>query len=127
MKQIKIMEAYHATERLADNAFLPMKTLWDIYNLRKKLAPHKEFQDSRERAFIDKYSPFANQDGVVAGSKYVEYQRERDELDNLDIDVSDIQRIEIMVTENLGLTVRDIEALEPFVDFVQADVCKTAP
>lgn len=127
IKQKKIIEAYNATERLADIKTLPVKTMWELYDLRRKLTPHKEFQDDRECALREKYMPYADSDGVITGMAYIEFMREREELNDLEIDVSDIQRISLPLTDGLGLTVHDIEALEPFVDFLRDDVCKTAP
>ena len=127
MKQHKIIEAYNATERLADSTTLPVKTMWELYDLRRKLTPHKEFQADREQALRQKYMPYANSEGVINGTPYIEFMQECGELDNLEIDVADIQRISLPLTDGLGLTVHDIEALEPFVDFLRDDVCKTAP
>lgn len=60
-KQYKVIRAYQATERLADNTGLPIQVLWCLYKLRKELAPHYEFRADRENALQIKYMPYMDE------------------------------------------------------------------
>ena len=118
MKQFQLINAYKATDKLSHNDKLSANTLWGIYNLRKQLFPHWEFQVEREKDLQQKYSQYADAEGNITGQSYKEYMEELASLLNLDKDIS-IEKIQIHLTDDLGITVEMMEALEDFVEFTK--------
>ena len=117
MKNSKILQAYNATESLIDNTNLSATKQWELYQLRKKLLSHVEFMRERIKAIQNKYTQFADENGMLSGDKAIEFQNEASELDNMEKDVSDIEKVEFYIDDNDGITVRTMEALEDFIEF----------
>lgn len=114
MKQYKVVQLYKATEKLgAIEGFTPEEQ-WQIYTLRKSFRPHIEFQEERETALINKYTPYADENGSIKGEHYLHYLQEKNELSNLDVDC-EYQKITLPLLK--GITFQDIEALEDVIEF----------
>ena len=118
MKQIKIIQAYKATEDLANITGFTIKDQWQIYTLRKALRPHVEFQQERENALATKYASFADDKGVITGQHYIDYMKDMAELNQMDIKFEN-EPIKLTLAE--GVTFKTIEALEGFVEFEQSE------
>ena len=114
MKQSKIIQAYKATEELANITSFTTKDQWQIYTLRKALRPHVEFQQEREKALAEKYAKYADDKGVISGQRYIDYTKELAELGQMDVEL-DVNPIKLTLAE--GVTFKTIEALEGFVEF----------
>lgn len=115
MKQFKIIEAFKTTELLADNKNLSSSDQWEIYKLRKILRPHIEFQDERLEAIRNKYKEFADENGTIYGDDYERYNKEIEELYNLEVELDFEKPIIPMVD---GITFKIIEPLEDFIEFI---------
>ena len=118
MKQLKIINAYKATEVLANNTSLSNDIQWSIYRLRKALTPHIEFYKEREQAIKDKYSMFIDDKGYISGEEASKFQNEIQELNNMDKDI-DFEPCEIQVPEGNGITALIMEQLEGFIQFTK--------
>ena len=118
MKQNKLIQAYKATEVLSSLDKLDVTTLWNVYKLRKILAPHWEFQLEREKAIQTKDAEFIDSEGKISGQHYIDYLSELEEVSNIDKDIEETTKIKIELQDNMGITVHTIEALEDFVEFV---------
>ena len=114
MKQSRIIELYKATEKLAKIEGFTPNDQWKIYTLRKNFRPHVEFQQERERALVEKYTPFADDNGVIKGEPYLNYLKEKAELNDLDVEFN-CEKIVLPLLK--GLTFQDIEELEDIVEF----------
>ena len=119
MKQFKIVKAYQATENMSKCEKLDAETLWSIYQLRKKLYPHVEFQAEREDALREKYAEFADEDGVIKGEPYTNYVKDLSEIATMDKEVNIPDKITIKLQDEMGITVQMMEALDEFVNFVK--------
>ena len=114
MKQFKIIQAFKATEDLVKVEDFSANDQWQIYTLRKNLRPHIEFQQEREKALADKYIKFADDKGNITGQHYIDYLKEQQELNNIDVEYNH-EPITLSLVK--GITFKTIEALEEFVDF----------
>lgn len=115
MKQFKIINAYNNTEFLAKNDKLSEQELWDVFQLRKALLPHVEYQNEREEALKEKYADKIV-DGKLSGEPMENFIKDLTEINQLEKEV-DIPKIQIHLRE--GFTVLQMEALEDFVEFVR--------
>ena len=114
MKQYQIIQAYNAMETLADNNNLTKEDQWKIFILRKSLRSHVEFQQEQEKALTEKYTPFADEQGILRGEKYTEYLNEKEELQNMEVECS-FEKIKLQLKD--GITFKTIESLENFIEF----------
>ena len=114
MKQINIVQAYNDLKQLANVEGYQEKEQWKLYQLRKKLKPHIDFQQERERIIYDKYREYADQDGMIKGQKYIDLMQEKEDLNNMEIDLS-VEKISLPLVK--GINFITIEALEDFIDF----------
>ena len=114
MKQYKIIQLYNATEKLAGIEGFTPNEQWQIYTLRKALRPHIEFQQEREKALAEKYTPYADENGTLKGEPFKNYAKEKAELNNLDVEC-EYERIALPLLK--GITFQDIEALEDIIEF----------
>lgn len=120
MKQYKIVRAHEATESLSKCENLNVDTLWAIYQLRKKLYPHVEFQLERDKALKEKYSEFADEEGMIRGKPYNDFLSEKEKLANLEVEDIDLsEKIKIKLQDGIGITVQMMEDLEDFIEFVK--------
>lgn len=119
IKQSKLVNAYNATEKLADDSTLSRQDKWKVFNLRKKLSPNMEFQTESEDKLKEKYAPFANENGVITGQTYQDYTKELNEIGKVEVDVGEIEKIKLPLTDST--TVRIMEALEDFIAFDEGE------
>ena len=116
MKQADIIKAYNAAEGIAETAKLNDMELWRIYRLRKALLPHIEFGQERDTAIRQKYTPYADEKGMISGETYKAFLAEMNALGELEVDV-EAERFPLRVAE--GMTIAQMEALDPFVEFTE--------
>ena len=114
MKQINIINAYNALGSLADNKNFSSKDQWLIYKLHKELRSHFEFQQEQEANINNKYLPMADENGQITGEVYQNYVKEMFELKNMEVDM-DFEKIDLPFVD--GLSFKDIEPLEDFINF----------
>lgn len=114
IKQSQIVKAYNAMETIKKNTTLPEATLWELYQLRKALATHYEFQKERENALQDEYSKFADDKGTLSGQHWIDYQNAFNEILNLDKEIN-WEPIELPVVP--GLSLESMEDLDIFITF----------
>lgn len=123
--QNKIVQAFKASEKVIDNENLPNDVLWKIYKIRHVMMPSVEFQDIRENAIRNKYAAYLNDKGELVGTLYNEYLNDIRELGMMEVELDFDHREYIRYNPDYKLTIREIEALEDFIDFDLERVCKT--
>lgn len=122
MKQFKIINAYKTLETLSENENLTELDQWNIYKIRKILRPHVEFQEEREQSVREKYQPYADNEGVLKGEKYLSFMQEMYDLSQLDVEIDAFNKPQIKAVK--GITYKIIEPLEDFIDFVEPEVAE---
>lgn len=117
MKQSKIINAYKDMEQLATISSLTDQEQWQLYKLRKILRPHHEFQQERENAILEKYKPYADENGNIKGDILNEYIQEMNDLNNMDVELEDFEKPSI---PNRNINFLLMEKLEDFINFIEA-------
>jgi len=117
MKQSKIINLYKLMETLASVQDLSSDEQWDIYQLRKTLRPHFDFQLEREEALRDKYVPLADEEGNIPAEEAQKYFKEMEELGNLEIELPEIIKPKIRLVK--GISFLTAESLEDFIEFIR--------
>ena len=116
MKQSKIINSYKIMETLANIQDLSQDEQWAIYQLRKMLRSHFEFQIEREEAIREKYVPLADKDGNLSAEDAKEYFKEMEDLGNLEIEMPEVIKPKIRLVK--GISFLTAEQLEDFIDFI---------
>ena len=119
MKQIKIIQAYNATEELSKNESLSINAKWVLYKLRKDLYPHYEFYLTESRNVFDQYKTTVNENSVTFESeeKAREYTSRQTEIDESDIP-TEFSKKQLKLSDVPNISVHQIELLEDFIEFI---------
>lgn len=116
MKQLSIVTAYNNLETLSNIKDYHAKEQWALYSLRKELRPFVDFYEERIKALGSKYSEFTDEKGMLYDQHYLDYIKEKEELDSLEVE-QEISKIELPIVD--GITFLTIESLEGFVNFTK--------
>ena len=117
MTNFMINNVYKTTEKLSEDKNLSDSVLWCLFKLRKDLRVHTDFYEERLQDIKNKYMSYADENGQIHGDISDQYMKDVNELDNMDKDISDITKYDISIKEFKGITVHDMESLEPFINF----------
>ena len=117
MKQYKIINAYRALNALSNNDRFSYEVLWSLYQLKKDLQPHAEFYDEALNKINQKYSQYADENGMIKGDPFKEYSIQLSELEQMEKDVSDIDKPVLKIKDMPGISLQVVEALEDFIEF----------
>lgn len=123
MKQPDIIKAYKTIQKY-ENERLPMKISYALHKTRVLLQTQWDFQAEREQALIEKYQPEFTKDGMqfkdedTAKQFAAEFQKELNEMAELDVDLGSFNKPTVPLSDDVQLTVDDIATLEPFIEFV---------
>ena len=118
MKQSKIITAYKAIEPLAKIDSLSEMDQWKLYQLRKALRPHYEFQAERETALAEKYKEFVNEEGRRIGEHAEAFIKDLNEIGNMEVDF-DYEKPRIPLVR--GIDFVTAESLDEFIEFVPCE------
>lgn len=119
MKQLKIIEAYKAIQKMMDEP-LTIGSSYKIFKLKKKLQDQWDFQYDEEQKLLSELQPDMNSDGMKFASTEDadKYRALIKELSNIDVDIEGLP-IQIPLTENITLSPANIEALDGFIEFYE--------
>lgn len=116
MKLKDLINAFPAFQKLTAQE-MSLSVLYKLTIMLDKLNVHFQFFQNRRNTLIEKYCDI--KDGKVFPKNLIagqEFDKESNELLELDIDVSDINLpVIIPETENIKLTYSDLENLKEFI------------
>ncbi len=125
MKQIDIVKAFHVLEKYAQTQ-LPLKVSYAFYKVKTIIKDQVEFQNNKEREIFEKYKPKTNDDGSFkfeSAEQAEEFAKEFDskitEVTEMDVDLGEFKKPRIPIDQLVDVSVEDIEALEPFIEFIE--------
>ena len=117
MTNFEINNIYTVTEKLSEKDQFSDSVLWCLFKLRKDLREHVEFYNERLKSIQDKYVSYADENGQIHGEVMDKYINDVKELGLMDKDISNVAKYDISIKEFKGITVHDMESLEPFINF----------
>ena len=117
MKQHQFVSAYKVLQKLEQKE-LPLDISYKFFKLKQSLSEQWEFQLEREKAIIDKYKPVFNETQLDFESEEAQagFTKEISELADMDV-FTDENKVKIDFNNRIELSISDIEALDPFVQF----------
>lgn len=122
MKQYKIINAYKIIQDIEkkDKEY-PLTISHAIFKVKRALQDQWDFQIAEEQKIFAKYHPKQLEDGrfqVDSEELGAEWMDKLTQLSNMDVDI-DYSKPQIRITDDVGLTVREVDALSDFVDFIE--------
>lgn len=115
MKQHSIINSYKIMEQLANIQELSEDEQWSIYQLRKFLRSHYEFQLEREETIRKKYEPYADEKGNLSPDEAKKYLKEINDLGNMEIELDEFTKPKIRLVKGISFLIA--EQLEDFIEF----------
>lgn len=119
MKQLKIANAYNATEEIIQSNSLSINAKWVLYNLRKELSSCFEFYFDESRELFSKYETVTNGKTIKFNTpeEATEYKLKQDEIDNFEIEFK-TEKQQLKLSDIPNITVQQIELLDDFIEFL---------
>lgn len=117
MKLRQIIDAAPALQKLA-TAELPIKRLYWVRKTLNKLNGEIEFFNEERIKILAKHNTSKDKDFVkIPPDKIDEVNEQINELLDTDVEVDNLKKFAINASDDIKLSVADINALEVFVDF----------
>lgn len=124
MKHSDIIKAYMVLNKMSSNE-IPLSISYKLFKVKKMLQPQWDFQKERMDSVIEKYNPQRLPDGSLKfknkkeGEKCAEeLSKMMEEIADMEIDFANAKRPQIQLDTNINLSIADIDALSPFIEFV---------
>lgn len=119
MKQIKIAEAYNATENITKENDLSVQAKWVLYKLRKDLSSCYEFYVNESRELFSKYKTVVGKESIKFNNveEAKDYKKKQDEIDNLEVEIV-AEKQQLKLSDIPNITVQQIELLDDFIEFL---------
>lgn len=124
MKQYEIIKAYKAIENIQHKK-ASLKVSYAFFKIKKLLQPQYDFQLEQEKAVYSQFEYTVGEDGRLnfgSQEKAAEFSNTLSqrlaELEDLDIDLEFTKPV-INTNESIEMSVDDIVALEPFIEFTE--------
>ena len=114
MKLFDIISAYNATNELSEIKELSPSDQWSIQKFRKDAKVQFDFYTEKIDELKTKYMEYADEKVNLNSEKSIEYIKEIEELENIDVDF-DTEKKNIKLVKGIGFTT--IEKLDKFFEF----------
>lgn len=125
MKHSEVINAYIVLERLSSGE-MPLSVSYKLFKTKKLLQPQWDFQKERIDTIMNRYAPQKLMDGSVKfrnkkeGEKCASELNEMiNEIGNMDVEFADLKKPTISLNTDINLSIDDIDALSPFIDFIE--------
>lgn len=125
MKQKNIIMAYKAINNFNQNEKnkknASVRITHDLFIIKKLLDPHWQYQVEREQELAAETEAEMQKNGFL---KFPSAEKEKlffdklTEISELDVDLGDFAKVRINLSEDIVIPMEDMEALEPFAEFV---------
>lgn len=118
MKISEIINAKPVLDSITQNKELPTKTAYKIYLMILKINPSLEFFEQKRIEAFEKYGVKENDMVIIPEEHRDEFMAILNEVGNFECDEK-IERVDISLDVNLGISPAEIALLEPFINFIE--------
>lgn len=114
----QIIDAKPVLDRIAQNKEIPTKVAYKIYILLSSLNPAIQFfLDKRKELFLN-YGKEDGENFVITEENQLIFSQKFDELMDIEC-TNEIQKIDISLDVDLGISPSEIFLLESFINFIE--------
>ena len=125
MKHSDVIKAYMVLNKMSSDE-IPLSISYKLFKVKKMLQPQWDFQNERIDSVMKKYNPARQMDGSLKfknkkdGEKCAdELNKMMEEIAGMEIDFADIKKPLIHLDTDISLSIADIDALSPFIEFIE--------
>ncbi len=118
MKIYEIVQSKEILDSLAQNKKLPTKIAYKIYRLLTKVTPSLDFYNNQKFELFRKYGNQEGKDIVIPKENQEAFLKDLNELKQVECE-DEIEKIDISLDIDLGISPADFFLLEPFINFVE--------
>lgn len=121
MKQINIVNAYIATDKLSKADNLTINGKWVLYKLRKDLSTHYDFYVQQSRELFEEYKEYYNESTDVFDFESAEdakkFKEKQKIIDDFEVEYA-AKKPTVKLSDIPDITVQYIEVLDEFIEFI---------
>lgn len=121
MKQINIVNAYIATDKLSKEDNLTINGKWVLYKLRKDLSTHYDFYVQQSRELFEEYKEYYNEDTDAFDFESAEdakkFKEKQNAIDDFEVEYT-AEKPTVKLSDIPNITVQYIEVLDEFIEFI---------
>lgn len=118
MKIYEIVESKEILDSLAQNKMLPTKLAYKIYRLLTRVTPSLDFYNNQKFELFQKYGKQEGEDIIIPKENQTDFLKDLNELKQVECE-DEIERVDISLDVDLGISPADFFLLEPFINFVE--------
>lgn len=118
MKIKDIISAKELLEKLSQNKELPTRAAYKLYLMLQSLESSIKFYDTKRIEVFKEYGVEADGQITIPPEKIPEASAKMEEILNLDIQ-EEIEKADISLDIDLGVSPAEIQLLIPFINFVE--------
>lgn len=118
MKIYEVVESKEILDSLAQNKNLPTKIAYKIYRLLVKVTPILDFYNNQKFDLFQKYGNQEGEEIVIPKENQDVFLKDLNELKQVECE-DGIEKIDIGLDIDLGISPADFFLLEPFINFVE--------
>ena len=118
MKIKDIILAKELLEKLSQNKELPTRAAYKLYLMLNSLQSSIEFYDNKRIEVFKEFGVEADGQITIPPEKIPEASAKMEEILNLDVQ-EEVERAEVSLDVDLGISPAEIQLLIPFINFVE--------
>ena len=118
VKISKIINAKSILDQMSQNKEIPTKLAYKIYLMLSKLSPSLEFFEQKRSEAFEKYGVQEGEMIVIPEEHKEGFMSLLNEIGEFECE-EEIEKIDISLDINLGISPSDFALLEPFFNFVE--------
>ena len=118
MKLYEIINATECLRLVANNKNLPTRIAYKLYTMIKSISDEMDFFEKKKYELFEKYGQEADGGLIVPEANKVLFLAELEELKSIDCS-KEIEKVDISLDIDLGVSPADIALLEPFINFIE--------
>ena len=117
MKIYQIIEASDCLKKISKNEMLPTRIAYKLYTMINALSLEVSFFEEKRYALFEKYGRESDSSLVVPEENKEAFLRDLEELKNINCS-KNVEKVDISLDIDLGVSPADIALLEPFINFI---------
>ncbi|MBQ3543563.1 MAG: hypothetical protein IJA34_01025 [Lachnospiraceae bacterium] len=118
MKIFDVINAKNILDDISQNKEIPTKIAYKIYLMLSKLSPSLKFFEQKRSEAFEKYGVQEGETIIIPAEYKEEFMSLLNEIGEFECE-EEIEKIDINLDINLGISPSDFALLEPFFNFVE--------
>lgn len=118
MKLYEIINATECLRSISSNKNLPTRIAYKLYTMIKNVSDEMDFFEKKKYELFEKYGLEEGDGLVIPEYNKRDFLTELEDLKSIDCS-KEIEKVDISLDIDLGVSPTDIALLEPFINFIE--------